>query len=71
MRKDGQSVAVAAPKNGTSESEGGVASQSLQATGETSGDAADRRSTPPKPGKPKISRKASIESSEDLIDFGY
>lgn len=71
MRKDGQTVAVAAPKNGDSESKGGMASQSLGATGETSGETADRRGTPAKPGKPKLSRNASIESSEDLIDFGF
>lgn len=71
LRKDGRIAAAAAPKNGTSAPKGAMASQSLGAIAETSSDGHDRRTTPGRSGRPKSSRKPSIDSSEDLIDFGF
>lgn len=72
LRKDGRIATAAGPKNATSApTKGAMASQSLEATAETSGEGRDRRTTPGKSGKPKSSRKPSIDSSEDLIDFGF
>lgn len=67
--KGGRTAAAAAPNNGASAHMGGMASQSLGATAEASGEGNNRRTTPRESVKPPS--KPSAESSDDLIDFGF
>lgn len=69
-RKDGRGAAAAAPKTGNGAPKEAMASA---AAADTNGEAPDRHTTTGEPTKPKSSSsgKASIASSEDLIDFGF
>ncbi|KAI7774263.1 hypothetical protein LA080_009013 [Diaporthe eres] len=72
-RKDGRTAAAATSKNGTGAPKVAMTSQRLATAAGTSGKAPDRRTTTGDSSKPKPSSsgKASIASSEDLIDFGF
>lgn len=72
-RKDGRTAAAAISKNGTGAPQVAMTSQPLASAAGTSGKAPDRRTTTGESAKPKPSSsgKASIASSEDLIDFGF
>lgn len=72
-RKDGRTAAAATSKNGTGAPKVAMTSQPLATAAGTSGKAPDRRTTTGDLSKPKPSSsgKASIASSEDLIDFGF
>lgn len=72
-RKDGRGAAAATPKNGNGAPKEAMASKPLAAAADTNGEAPDRHTTTGEPTKPKSSSsgKASIASSEDLIDFGF
>lgn len=72
-RRGGRAVAVARPSNGSGAPEVVTAPQSLMTAAGTTYDSPDRRTTAEELAKPESSStaKASIDSSEDLIDFSF